>query len=138
MDSELPALLGMINSYPHLLILIAALSTSCTWAQNLSFGIKTGARLNGAQDPDAQNRDESRFYTVGPMMELRLPRQMGVEIDALYRRMGTSGGECSTVFLICGFSRSRANAWGFPIIVKRRFAIAAHRCLAESVTACNA
>jgi hypothetical protein len=43
------------------------------FGQVLSVGVKSGVRLTGALDPDADNLDESRSYAVGPMVELHLP-----------------------------------------------------------------
>jgi len=106
---------------PIRFLICLAVAGNCSFGQLLSFGVKAGLRTNGALDPAAQHRDESKFYTVGPAMELAAPWKWRVEVDGLYRRMGDSGGDC--VFTFCGFSRTRANSWEFPILAKRRFSI---------------
>lgn len=111
----------MTRSRLFLSSILALIASNCSFAQHLSVSVLGGARLTGALDPDAQNRDESRFYTVGPTIEISLPSKLSLEVDALYRRMGDSGGTC--VFTFCAFTRTRANSWEFPIILKRRLAI---------------
>jgi hypothetical protein len=54
---------------------------------------------------------ESPRYTVGPYVELRLPANMAVEVDALYR---------SYDFRTSGVGAS-ASSWEFPILLKHRF-----------------
>ena len=50
-------------------------------------------------------------YTFGPYVELRLPANMGVEVDALYR---------SYDFRSAGVGAS-ATSWEFPVLIKHRF-----------------
>lgn len=53
-------------------------------------------------------------------MEFKLPYRLGVEIDALYKRVGTR--EFSVDILGGQFrSRDRSNSWEFPILVKYCF-----------------
>lgn len=54
------------------------------------------------------------------MVEFKLPFRLGVEIDALYRRVGTR--ESTTDIVGDQFrSRDRSNSWEFPILLKYRF-----------------
>jgi hypothetical protein len=86
--------------------------------QRVSFGVKGGVPISS---PPGQN-DESRRYIVGPSVEIRLPANFAVEIDALYQRTGSSfnasffdpeRGTTSTYT-----SRERGNSWQFPILAK--------------------
>jgi Outer membrane protein beta-barrel domain len=52
-------------------------------------------------------------YIVGATVELRLPLGFGVEVDALYRHFGYSGGP-STV------NKTTTGDWEFPVLVKYR------------------
>ena len=54
---------------------------------------------------------ESHRYLVGPYVELRLPANMAVEVDALYR---------SYDFRSAGVGAS-ASSWEFPVLIKHRF-----------------
>ncbi len=74
----------------------------------------------------AASQDESRPYVVGPSVELRLPKGFAVEVDALYRRVGTSYGYSTSTLLGDGsltnyYSRVRGNSWEFPILGKFYF-----------------
>ncbi len=68
-------------------------------------------------------RLESRFYDVGPMIEMDLTHGLAVEFDALYHRQG---------FFYTFYhstqnytSRERENSWEFPLLLKyrRRFSV---------------
>ena len=54
---------------------------------------------------------ESPRYLFGPYVELRLPANMAVEVDALYR---------SYDFRSAGVGAS-ASSWEFPVLIKHRF-----------------
>jgi len=56
---------------------------------------------------------ESPRYTVGPYVEVRLPANMAVEIDALYR---------SYDFRNAGVGAA-ASSWEFPVLLKHRFPV---------------
>jgi len=93
-------------------------ATAC--AQNLSIGIKGGARLTDDLQSSGWTVSESKRYTVGPAVEVNLWRGLGVEFDALYKRVGKSevGGD---FFGDMWWSRDRSNSWEFPILAKYRF-----------------
>src|SRR5580704_18439105 len=83
-------------------------------------GVWTTADIGNPTSPSAGILHlESKRYVVGPMLELRLPLRLSVELDALYRRLGFTehfdyGDYC------CGFSvlRERDNSWEFPATLK--------------------
>jgi hypothetical protein len=54
---------------------------------------------------------ESHKYEVGPYVELRLPANLAIEVDALYR---------SYDFRSSGVGAS-ASSWEFPVLLKHRF-----------------
>lgn len=87
------------------------------FSQPVAVGVKLAARVtsdvNGAAD------SESKFYRVGPMVEVTLPHRFSFEADFLYSRFGYS----STTYGLLGESfteRMRANAWEFPLLAKYR------------------
>ncbi len=94
---------------------IAALSPAAL-AQSIAIGVKGGLRLTSDVGGDATS--DSRRYVVGPMMTVNLPLGFMVEGDALYRRFAFR----STSYDILGgssFLRGTANAWEFPILLRR-------------------
>ena len=53
-------------------------------------------------------------YTLGPVVELRLPKQFAIEVNALYKRIAVdsrfpAGGSAT------------ASRWEFPLLIKYRF-----------------
>lgn len=85
------------------------------WPQAVSFGVKGGVPIG---DLNA-NRDESRPYIVGPSVEIRLPANFAIEIDALYRRVGNSLAYPTPWGAV--FNRDRGNSWQFPFLGKYYF-----------------
>ncbi|HEY4361010.1 MAG TPA: hypothetical protein VGN17_08580 [Bryobacteraceae bacterium] len=85
-------------------------------AQLVAVGVKAGVRTTSDVSGFSLQSAESQRYTLGPMVELRLPLHLGVEFDALYRRFGYTSNFASC----CGSSvmRERSNSWEFPIIAK--------------------
>jgi hypothetical protein len=100
----------------HFLVLLAA-APLC--AQPVTFGGKIGVPL---ADPMGRY-GESRPYSVGPSVEIRLPAGFAIEGSALYRRIGSTvsyyyGPPEFTSYLT---NRVRGNAWEFPVIGKYYF-----------------
>ena len=86
-------------------------------AQLLSVGVKGGVPFTDAVEGSFGNRSEARRYTVGPMVEVRLPFSLGVEFNALYKRTGYST-IFESGFGITSISQVRANSWEFPLLLK--------------------
>jgi opacity protein-like surface antigen len=87
-------------------------------AQPIGFGLKLGAPLTDAVNLAAGNgtlTSTATKFTIGPMVELRLPFGVGVEADFLYRRV--SGTYNSSVFS----ADAHGNEWDVPILLKYRF-----------------
>jgi hypothetical protein len=96
-------------------------------AQSIAVGVIGGARLtndvllfpapeaNGVST-EAAFKLASRFYDVGPMIEICLTHGFAVELDALYHRQGFfSAFYHDTVYYT---SRERDNNWEFPLLLK--------------------
>ena len=59
----------------------------------------------------------TRRYTVGPMLELRLPRRLGMEFDVLYKRLGFDD-VTKTAGVTLTYTHTSASSWEFPIVAK--------------------
>jgi len=104
-------------------LLFVLFSSLCAFSQPIGFGVKGGIPLtnfvsavnNGTFD---WNSNTNR-YIVGPTVELRLPAGLGVEFDALYRRLHYNGsGLVNGAF---STSQTTGNLWEFPLLLKYRF-----------------
>jgi opacity protein-like surface antigen len=103
-----------------LLILAAAPAFA---AGPLGFGIKGGVPFNdftnAVQSGQFNYTSSTQRYIVGPMVELRLPAGLSLELDALYRKFNyNSIGNAVDVIIN---SRTESNAWEFPLVLKYRF-----------------
>ena len=96
--------------------------------QSLDFGFKAGVPLtdafkHGITAPLSPStyRSDTRRYTLGPTVELRLPLGVGIEFDALYKRLGFESELVASGVPAAGIlSETRANSWEFPLLVKLR------------------
>jgi hypothetical protein len=95
---------------------LVLLSGRLVLAQSIAVGVVGGVRTT--DDVSGSLTSESKRYIVGPTVDIRLPKRLSIEVDALYRRFGFTGYSNSC----CGNSvtRERANSWEFPMIVKYR------------------
>jgi opacity protein-like surface antigen len=104
--------------------LVLVLSISCATAQGLGIGVKGGVPFSdvfkatgetGLLATEISHTSTQRF-TLGPMLEVRLPFGLGVEFDALYKRFDQTGESIhvgSTVM-------KTGNSWEFPLLGKYR------------------
>jgi opacity protein-like surface antigen len=103
---------------PVLLFLLGSISV---FAQPFSAGIKAGVPLNdflsAAGNGTFNYTAPTQRYIVGGMAEVRLPLGLGVEFDALYRKLGFNG---SGILGSDTISASGSN-WEFPLLLKYRF-----------------
>jgi opacity protein-like surface antigen len=104
-------------------LLIVGLFTAPVFSQRFSIGVKAGARLTDDLQTSGQRVSESKRYTVGPAVQLKLLTRLSLEFSALYKRVGTS-----SYYAMFGEqyrSRDRSNSWEFPILARynllRRF-----------------
>jgi len=96
-----------------------------------SFGVKGGVPLTDAFDVATTGQfqyvNDTQRYTVGPEVDLNLPFGLGVEVDALYRKLQydlnsstvTCGLPCGTGPVVSRTTTS-ADAWDFPLLLKLR------------------
>jgi hypothetical protein len=97
-------------------LVLASLSPAI--AQSISVGLKAGARLGDEfSDTNGTLHDESKRYTLGPMVDLKLPFRFSLELDALYRPVGYTVQNFDFNFFT---SRERSSSWEFPIVAKYR------------------
>jgi hypothetical protein len=102
------------------ILLVGALPA---FSQPFGFGLKAGVPLTDlvATVPSPRfgfNSDTKRFV-IGPTAELRLPFGLGIEVDALYRRLNYEGS--GTLVDVLTNNRTTGNAWEFPVLGKYRF-----------------
>jgi len=102
-------------------LLFAGLFTATAFAQRVSLGVKGGIRLNDDLESGGEGTkvSESKRYTLGPTVEFKLPHRLSLEIDALYKRLGTSSYSMDFAG-DWGISRDRSNSWEFRILAKYR------------------
>lgn len=105
---------------PVFVLLLAPVSV---FAQLFSGGIKAGVPLtdfvNSVQTGAFNYTSQTQRYIVGGTAELHLPLGFAVEFDALYRRLHYAGsGNLVDVFAT---SKTTANNWEFPLLLKYRF-----------------
>ena len=101
-----------------LLFLLCAVSA---FSQPFTAGVKVGVPLTDFINT-VQNAGSSvpNRFMGGVTAELLLPFGLGVEVDALYRRLHydyTVGSPLSGITI----DRTTANAWEFPLLLKYRF-----------------
>lgn len=108
--------------------LLVLLAGSWSIAQSLTVGVAGGGRLT--DDVINSTTPESKRYVVGPMIELGLPWNFGVEFDALYhpyRYQVSYGGGAAGIT-----DTERANSWEFPILLRYTIPVRRIRPFAEA------
>ena len=107
-------------------ILLLLLSAAAICAQPIGFGIKGGLPmndfLNAASSQNFRFDTTTNRYIIGPMVELRLPFGLGIELDALYRHFGYSSfSSTSGITTTITDARTSSSAWEFPLVAKYKF-----------------
>lgn len=109
------------------MVLLIVLSLPC-FGQKLDFGVKGGIPVTDAFQTTGSYFNMSvgwsassatRRYTVGGMVELRLPHGFGVECDGLHKRLGFAN-VTKTGGAIYTYANASANSWEFPLLAKYR------------------
>jgi hypothetical protein len=96
---------------------------SFAFAQPVSFGVRGGVPLTGpfadVTESPVQTFSGSNEYTVGPMVELRLPLGFSVEADGLYHPLNLVQqiNTGTTVF----HNPYKFMSWEFPVLGKYHF-----------------
>jgi hypothetical protein len=100
--------------------LLVVLAAASSLAQPIGLGIKGGMPLGDLFEARTNGFDtETKRYVIGPMVELRLPAGLAIEVDALYSRanfssvLGAAGSLITAPF--------NTNSWEFPILLKKKF-----------------
>ena len=111
-------------------LLFVGLIHSAT-AQEFRFGVKGGIPISQYFETGRQlvrgglveSSAATRRYTLGPSAEWRLRANFGLEVDALYKRIGYVRTENTSVSGVTTDSRVEAegNSWDFPILAKYRW-----------------
>ena len=114
--------------------LVVFLTCCACAAQSIAVGAIGGGRItdgvlsfpspgsNGVSVESAF-RLESRFYDVGPMIEIGLTLGFAVEFDAVYHRQGVfSTFAHDTLY---STARERDNSWEFPLLLKYKLRVSA-------------
>jgi opacity protein-like surface antigen len=108
------------------LLACALVFCSAAFADLIDFGIKGGApftdALKTAQTGNLGYTTETRRWTIGPMIDINLPFALGIEFDALYRRLNYEASTPGSVQDIFVRRAVTANSWDFPVLLKIRFA----------------
>jgi hypothetical protein len=107
-------------------VLLVLVSLPC-FGQKIEVGVKGGVPLMNAFETGSfftMNFGEgassaTRRYTVGPMVELRLPHGFELEFNVLYSRLGFAD-LTKSVGLIFDYANTSANSWSFPVLAKYR------------------
>ncbi len=97
------------------------LSTAiAAYPQGLSVGVKAGVPLTDAfhtgSNGPLQFFSQTKRLTVGPTVELRLPFRLGVEFDALYKRLNYDRN--ANLVDALSLAATTGNAWEFPLLLK--------------------
>jgi hypothetical protein len=111
-------------------IVILLLAASAAYAQHLSVGIDAGVPFTGGlsdfTSPDGAYRtfSNSKEYIFGPMVEVRLPLSLAIEVDALYRPINATTDILAAAVRLTGPAETSNNVstWEFPVLGKYRFA----------------
>ncbi len=89
----------------------------------LSAGVKAGAPLTAITEGSSGSAliiNRAFWWTLGPAVELDLPLGLGLEFDALFRRVGYEGPAGRAEF--AGQRREfTGSVWDFPLLAKYRF-----------------
>jgi hypothetical protein len=105
------------------IVLLSFAGVVSAFSQPFSLGVKAGVPLTDfidtVQSPRFGFNSNTKRYIIGPTAELRLPFGLGVEFDALYRRLNYEGS--TSLIDVFTNSRTTGNSWEFPLLVKYRF-----------------
>jgi hypothetical protein len=124
-------------------------------AQPVSFGIKAGVPLTGLLPSgigpvpfyggSPLQAQTQQHYAIGPVMEIRLPRQFGLELGVMYKRikqefpvvtltaitcLDPDCEESQSTFQSHNVSKS-ARSWEFPVAMRYHFSLSSIRPYVE-------
>jgi hypothetical protein len=95
-------------------------------AQLFLYGVKAGVPLTKFLDtPTSIYASSINRYAIGGTVEARLPWNLAIEIDGIYRHYGYSAGPYTA-------DKTSTGDWEFPILAKYRFARGSVRPYADA------
>jgi hypothetical protein len=109
------------------------MNTPAVFAQHISVGVTAGVPFTGGLsdfttpsnvlNQVTHTYSNSHQYIVGPMIEVRLPLNLAIEADALYRPINTATNVIATTGSSQVMFQSSVNVatWEFPVLGKYRF-----------------
>ena len=121
------------------------------FAQHLSIGIKAGIPLTDvvqAESTVLSFQAETKHYTIGPVVDIGLPRRFGVEVGAMYKRFDqrsttitttgfiTSGDETFPIQEFRSVSAA-GTSWEFPVAVQYHLSLPVIRPYVEAGVSFN-
>jgi hypothetical protein len=108
----------------RLLALFVLATSACFSQRPLTFGVKGGVPLTGFLDatqfPPLTSRQAATSttnpYILGPTVELRLPSNLAIELDALFRHFRYQTSVCASTS--CSLTTITSNVWEVPLLLK--------------------
>jgi hypothetical protein len=96
-------------------------------SQRIEVGARVGTPVTRAFDTGSEFHIDfgegatsaTRRYTVGPMIGVRLPHRLSLELDALYKPLGFDQ-QLKSFGLVSTHIRTTADSWEFPVLAKFR------------------
>lgn len=108
-------------------LLFLSIAASVASAQPFGAGLKLGVPLTDFVDTAVQGNfsasTATNRYILGVEGELRLPFGLGIELDALYRRVNytLTSTAAANPATITETAATTSNNWEFPLVAKYRF-----------------
>jgi opacity protein-like surface antigen len=110
--------------YMTKLLLGFLVTAALTFPAPIEIGVKGGVPITDSFEtnggPDVNFDSETRRFVVGPVLGINLPLGLGLEFNALYRRLGYDVTEDRVNVIV--LRSTTANAWDFPALLKLRLA----------------
>lgn len=92
-------------------------------AQPIGLGVKFGLPLTDAFNTSSNSTtsysSDTKLYIIGPQIELRLPKGLSIELDALFTRLNFSS--VGSVAGSVADAVTDADSWEFPLLLKYKF-----------------
>jgi opacity protein-like surface antigen len=101
-------------------------------AQSVGVGVKGGVPFSDVLESSRTFtlqtfKANTNRFTVGPMLDIRLPFGFGMEFDALYKRFDQTGDSING-----GTVAKTGSSWEFPLLGKYRFGSSAAKPYVEA------
>jgi hypothetical protein len=114
-------------------LIVAAVIASPLFAGAISVGIKAGVPLTDvvqtAGEIGGRPFEASRArFTVGPLLQIHLPRGLGIEFGAMYKRFDQQAGQYQVIAdpgvpyqtVVTSYAQT-GQSWEFPVVGQYRF-----------------